>query len=274
MQRFSVSPIEMAMSIWRNRSLIVEMTKREVLGRYRGSALGLGWSLFHPLVMLAIYTFVFSVVFRTRWPDMTGNNGTLDFALALFVGMILHSLFAECVNRAPNLIISNVNYVKKVVFPLEILPWVAMGSAVFHGVISLMVMLAIFVLTHGTAPLTVLLIPFVVLPLLCVTLGAAWFLSALGVYLRDMGQVIGIITSIMLFLSPVFYPASAVPAAFRPLLYMNPLTFIIEQARDVVFIGKLPSWGGLLIYTLCSLFIAWAGFAWFQKTRKGFADVV
>jgi lipopolysaccharide transport system permease protein len=274
MQRFPASPIEMAMSVWRNRSLIFEMTKREVLGRYRGSVLGLGWSLFHPLVMLGIYTFVFSIVFRARWPDMTGNSGTLDFALALFVGMILHSLFSECVNRAPTLITSNVNYVKKVVFPLEILPWVALGSAVFHGVISLAVLLLILVVTHGTTPLTVLLIPLVILPLLSVTLGVAWFLSALGVYLRDMGQIIGIITSIMLFLSPVFYPASAVPAAFRPLIYMNPLTFIIEQARDVVFVGRLPSWSGLLMYALGSLFIAWAGFAWFQKTRKGFADVV
>jgi lipopolysaccharide transport system permease protein len=274
MQRFPASPIELARSIWRNRSLIFEMTKREVLGRYRGSVLGLGWSLFHPLVMLAIYTFVFSIVFRARWPDMAGDSGTLDFALALFVGMILHSLFAECVNRAPNLITSNVNYVKKVVFPLEILPWVAMGSALFHGVISFVVLLAILVLSHGAAPLTVLLIPFVILPLLCVTIGVAWFLSALGVYLRDMWQMIGIITSIMLFLSPVFYPASAVPAGFRRLLYMNPLTFIIEQARDVVFIGKLPSVSGLLMYTVGSLFIAWAGFAWFQKTRKGFADVV
>jgi lipopolysaccharide transport system permease protein len=274
MQRFSTSPIEMARSIWRNRWLIFEMTKREVLGRYRGSVLGLGWSLFHPVVMLAIYTFVFSVVFRARWPDTSGNSSTIDFALTLFVGMILHALFAECVNRAPNLIISNVNYVKKVVFPLEILPWVAMGSAVFHAVISFMVLLVISVLTYRTAPLTVLLVPFVVLPLLCVTLGAAWFLSSLGVYLRDMGQVIGIITSIMLFLSPVFYPASAVPPTFRPLLYMNPLTFIIEQARDLVFIGKAPSWGGLLIYAISSLVIAWAGFAWFQKTRKGFADVV
>jgi lipopolysaccharide transport system permease protein len=249
------------------------MTKREVLGRYRGSVLGLGWSLFHPLVMLAIYTFVFSVVFRARWPGMAEGSMT-DFALTLFVGMILHGMFAECVNRAPNLIISNVNYVKKVVFPLEILPCVAMGSAVFHATISLMVLLAMSVLTHGTAPLTVLLIPFVVLPLLCVTLGVAWFLSSLGVYLRDISQVIGIVTSVMLFLSPVFYPASAVPPTFRPLLYMNPLTFIIEQARNLVFVGQSPSWYGLLMYAIGGLVIAWAGFAWFQKTRKGFADVV
>src|SRR6478609_9136009 len=112
MRRFSASPMEMAMSIWRNRSLTFQMTKRDVLGRYRGSIMGLGWSLFHPLVMLAIYTFVFSVVFRARWPGMA-EGSTADFALLLFVGMILHALFAECVNRAPNLILSNANYVKK-----------------------------------------------------------------------------------------------------------------------------------------------------------------
>ena len=131
MQHFSTSPIEMATSIWRNRSLTFQMTKREVLGRYRGSVLGLAWSLFHPLVMLMIYTFVFSVVFRARWPGMADNGSMADFALALFVGMILHGIFAECVNRAPSLILSNVNYVKKVVFPLEILPWVAMGPLSF-----------------------------------------------------------------------------------------------------------------------------------------------
>jgi lipopolysaccharide transport system permease protein len=273
MQRFPTSPIEMVMSVWRNRSLTFQMTKREVLGRYRGSVLGLGWSLFHPLVMLMIYTFVFSVVFRARWPGMPEGSMT-DFALALFVGMILHGIFAECVNRAPNLILSNVNYVKKVVFPLEILPWVAMGSAVFHGLISLIVLLAALWVTHAAIPWTVVLFPLILFPLLCSTIGFAWFLSSLGVYVRDIGQAIGIITTILLFLSPVFYPSSAVPDGFRPLIYINPLTFIIEQARDVVFLGKPPYWSWLMVYGFCSFLIAWAGFAWFQKTRKGFADVV
>ena len=135
LMRFSTSPIEMAKSMWLNRSLMFQMMKREVLGRYRGSLFGLGWSLFHPLVMLTIYSFVFAVVFQARWPGMAEGRMT-DFALALFVGLIVHGIFAECVNRAPALILSNVNYVKRVVFPLEILPWVAMGAAVFHGAIS------------------------------------------------------------------------------------------------------------------------------------------
>jgi len=273
MQHFSTSPMEMAASVWRNRSLIFQMTKREVLGRYRGSIMGLAWSFFNPVLMLAVYTFVFSVVFKTRWD--TGNaNSKAAFAIILFVGLIVHGLFAECINRAPSLVLSNPNYVKKVVFPLEILPCVAMGSAVFHGGISLAVMLMAQLASYGSVPWTVVLIPFVILPLLFATLGTAWFLSSLGVYLRDIGQAIGIVTSILLFLSPIFYPASAVPVTFQPLLYMNPLTFIIEQARDVIIVGKLPSWSGLATYGLCSLLIAWAGFAWFQKTRKGFADVV
>ena len=125
----------MAASVWRNRSLIVAMVKREVVGRYRGSIMGLAWSFFSPLLMLMIYTFVFSVVFKARW-GVGGEESKTDFAIILFVGMIVHGLFAECVNRAPALILSNVNYVKKVIFPLEILPWVAFGSALFHTAIS------------------------------------------------------------------------------------------------------------------------------------------
>lgn len=273
MQHFSTSPIEMAASTWRNRSLIFQMTKREVLGRYRGSVLGLGWSLFHPLVMLAIYTFVFSVVFRARWPGIA-DGGTTDFALLLFVGMILHGLFAECVNRAPSLILANPNYVKKVVFPLEILPCVAMGSAVFHGGISLAVMLLALLLTHGTIPWTIVLIPFVLLPLLCATLGIAWFLSAVGVYIRDIVQVTGIVTTIFLFISPVFFPLSAVPQEFQTWLKLNPLTFVIEAGRNVLIFGRTFDWIGWTWYVVGSFAVAWAGFWWFQKTRRGFADVV
>jgi lipopolysaccharide transport system permease protein len=273
MQRFSTSPIEMAMSIWRNRSLTFQMTKREVLGRYRGSLLGLGWSLFHPLVMLTIYTFVFSVVFRARWPGMA-EGSTTDFALLLFVGMILHGIFAECVNRAPSLVLSNPNYVKKVVFPLEILPWVAMGSAVFHGVISLCVLLLAQLLFHGTIPWTLILIPFVLLPLLCATLGIAWFLSALGVYIRDIVQITGFVTTILLFISPVFFPISAVPPQFQIWLKLNPLSFVIEASRNVLIFGRTFDVVGWTCYAVGSFVIACAGFWWFQKTRRGFADVV
>ncbi len=273
MQRFSASPIEMAMSIWRNRSLTFQMTKREVLGRYRGSLLGLGWSLFHPLVMLTIYTFVFSVVFRARWPGMAEGSMT-DFALALFVGMILHGIFAECVNRAPSLILSNVNYVKRVVFPLEILPWVAMGSAVFHAAISLAVLVVVLLLTHGAVPWTIVLFPLVLLPFICATIGTAWFLSSLGVYIRDIAQITGIVTTILLFVSPVFFPLSAVPTEFQAWMKLNPLTFVIESGRSVLIFGLGFDWLGWVCYLVASLGIAWGGFWWFQKTRKGFADVI
>ena len=273
MQHFPTTPREIGASLWRNRTLIVQMTKREVLGRYRGSIVGLGWSFFHPLLMLTIYTFVFSVVFKARWPGLA-EESTTDFALLLFVGMILHALFAECVNRAPSLISANPNYVKKVVFPLEILPCVALGSALFHGTISLGVMLVALLLSHGAIPWTVVLIPLVLLPLVAATLGIAWFLSALGVYIRDIVQITGIATTILLFISPVFFPLSAVPEQFQVFLKLNPLTFVIEAGRNVLIFGRSFDWTGWIWYAVGSLAIAWAGFCWFQKMRRGFADVV
>ena len=273
MKQFSTSPKEVAASLWRNRLLIVQLTRREVVGRYRGSLLGLGWSLFHPLLMLTIYTFVFSVVFRARWPGLA-ESSTADFALLLFVGMILHGLFAECVNRAPSLILSNPNYVKKIVFPLEILPCVAMGSAMFHGLISLIVLLSAQLVARGTIPWTIVLLPFVLLPLVSATLGIAWFLSSVSVYIRDIAQTTGILTTILLFISPVFFPVSAVPQQFQSWLSINPLTFVIEAGRSVLIFGRGFDWIDWIWHVAGSLGIAWAGFWWFQKTRRGFADVV
>lgn len=261
----------LAKSLWRNRQLIVQMTKREVVGRYKGSAMGLAWSFFNPVFMLVVYTFVFSVIFKSRWG---GDDSRTLFAVVLFVGMIVLGLFSEVVNRAPSLILSNVNYVKKVVFPLEILPVIAMGAALFHSLISLGVLLVAFILFNGYLHWTVIFTPLVLLPLVIVTLGISWMLAALGVFLRDVGQTIGIITTVLMFLSPVFYPVTAVPEKFRPFIMANPLTFIIEQAREVLIWGHLPNWLGLGIYTAAAVVVAWTGYALFQKTRKGFADVL
>ena len=267
------SLVALAKSLWRNRQLIVQMTKREVVGRYQGSALGLVWSFLTPVFMLAVYTFVFSVVFKARW-GVGGEESKTQFAVVLFVGLIVHGLLSEVLNRAPGLILSNVNYVKKVVFPLEILPVVSMGAALFHSLISLGVLLIAFVLFNGYLHWTAVLAPLVVLPLVILTLGLAWMLASLGVFLRDVGQTIGIITMLMMFLSPVFYPLTAVPEEMRPWIMANPLTFIIYQAREVLIWGRLPDWIGLGFYTLVATAIAWAGYAWFQKTRKGYADVL
>jgi lipopolysaccharide transport system permease protein len=220
-----------------------------------------------------VYTFVFSVVFKARW-GVGGEESKTQFAVVLFVGMIVHGLFAEVLNRAPGLILGNVNYVKKVVFPLEILPVISMGAALFHSLVSLGVLLVAFVLFNGYLHWTAVFTPLVVLPLVILTLGLAWMLASLGVFLRDVGQTIGIITTVMMFLAPVFYPVTALPEEMRPWIMANPLTFIIEQAREVLIWGHLPNWLGLGTYTLAAAAIAWAGYAWFQKTRKGFADVL
>jgi lipopolysaccharide transport system permease protein len=263
-------------SLWSNRALILQMSKRDVIGRYKGSMMGLLWSFLNPLLMLAVYTFFFAVVFKSRWGAVPGGaeeSKTL-FAVILFVGMIVHGLFAEVLNRAPTLILSNVNYVKKVVFPLEILPVISMVSALFHSFVSLSVLLMVFVIFNGFIHWTLVFIPFIIIPLVIFTLGLAWILTSLGVYARDVGQTIGLAMTVMMFLSPVFYPITSLPVEIRPWILANPLTFIIEQARAVLIWGQLPNWYGLLKYTIIASFIAWLGFIWFQKTRKGFADVL
>ena len=258
---------------WRNLNLILQMTKREVIGRYRGSIGGLLWSFFNPLLMLVIYTFVFSVVFKARWGEASSDSKT-DFAIILFVGLIVHALFAECVNRAPTLILTNANYVKKVIFPLEILAWVALGSALFHGGMSVLVLLLAELIVMGHLPWTAALLPLIALPLCLFTLGFTWFVAALGVYIRDIGQITVMFTTALMFLSPIFYPMSAMPAEFQAWLKLNPLALIIEDARNALIFGRAPEMGQWIGLLLASLLVAWAGFAWFQKSRKGFADVL
>lgn len=263
-------------SLWRYGPLILQLARREVVGRYRGSVLGLAWSFFNPVLMLSVYTFVFSVVFRSRWSDgaRTVSESKTDFAMLLFVGIIVHGLFSEVVNRAPQLVISNQNYVKRVIFPLEILPVVSMVAAIFHTMVSLGVLLLAFFILNSNLQWTAIFAPIVLMPLIILTLGFAWLLASLGVFLRDVGQTIGLFTTVLMFLAPVFYPISAISPEFRPWMMLNPLTFVIEQMREVLIWGHLPNWTGLLIYTVGALIVAWVGFAWFQKTRKGFADVL
>jgi len=268
-----ISPFALVASGWMQRDLLLQITRRDVLGRYRGSALGVVWSLVHPVLMLAVYTFVFSVVFATRWPG-AASDSKLQFAIVLFAGMIVFGIFAECVQRAPSLIVSQPNFVKKVVFPLEIMAWTSLAAALFHAGISLCVLIVLILATQGGLPWTTVFLPLVVLPLLCLTLGLSWFFSALGVYVRDVHQVLGVIVTALLFLSPLFYPSSALPENLRWLSAISPIAFSIEQTRDVLIFGRLPHWGSLGIYLIVGAIVMWLGFAWFQKTRRGFADVL
>ncbi len=267
------SLIEIYFSLIRNWKLIYQMGKREVLARYRGSIMGMAWSFFNPLFMLVVYTFFFSFVFKSRW-GVTQDAGHADYAIVLFVGLIVHGLFAECVNRAPQLINGNISFVKKVVFPLEVFPWIVMGSAIFNTAISIVVLLLIQLILTGSLHWTVVLFPLVVTPFILLTLGITWFLSATGVFVRDIGQATGMITTVLLFVSPVFYPISILPLKMQSLVMWNPLTLIIEESRKVLLFGEMPNWIGLGVYLFVAIAVARAGFWWFQKSRKGFADVL
>lgn len=272
MQAFSPSPQEMILSPWRHRALIALLIQRDISERYRGSILGILWSFFLPLIMLGIYTFVFSVVFQARWS--TGSEAKTEFALVLFTGLLVFSFFAECFNRAPKLILSNTNYVKKVVFPLEVLPVTTLGSALFHLGVGLIVWLLFHLFLFGLPPLTALLFPLILVPLIALTLGVCWFLAGLGVYFQDISQVVSVLTTALLFLSPIFFPVESLPDAYQPIMQLNPLTPAVEMSRDVLIWGQVPCWPAWGLYTVVSAIIAALGFAWFQKTRKGFADVL
>ena len=267
-----VNPIAPFHSLWRQRELLRQMTERDTRSRYRGSAIGLFWSAINPLLMLAIYTFFFSEVFQAKWPGATHDRS--EFALALYIGLLLHGFFAECIVRAPSLIVGNTNLVKRVVFPLEILPAVGMGSAAFHLLIGLGIWFAFRVVFTGIPTAASLLLPLVLLPLAIMVLGVSWMLASLGVYVRDIAHLTPMIATLLMFASPVFYPARALPEPFRTALNASPLTVPIEQARALLLEGRSPDWDVLAIYTVVAVVIASLGYAWFQGTRKGFADIL
>ena len=261
-------------SLWTHRRLLKDLTWREISGRYRGSMLGIGWSILQPLLMLAVYTFVFSVVFGAKWSAVGSPGNKFDFALFVFVGVLLHAILAEAITRAPALIMANANYVKKVIFPIDILPATLVGAAGFHALIATGILLTSVVVLGGSLPWTVLWLPVLVLPLMLMSLGLAWLLAALGVYLRDIGQVTGVLASVLMFLAPVFYPVSALPDGLEPLIYINPLTYVIEQARGVIFAGVAPELHGLAVFYGVSLLVTQLGYWTFQKSRSGFSDVL
>ncbi|WP_186271446.1 ABC transporter permease [Burkholderia gladioli] len=274
MQSFSTSPRALAASLIRNRRLLLDLARRDAVGRYKGSVLGIFWSLLTPLLMLSVYTFVFSEVFKSRWGGASPSASKGEFAVVLFAGMIMFNLFSECANRAPSQILSNTNFVKKIVFPLEILPCVTLLSGLFHLCVSALILLVAEWLIRGHVPITALLFPLVLAPLCVFIMGLSWLLAATGVYLRDIGQTVGIAITALMFLSPVFFPVSSLPFRFQELVYLNPMTYPIEQSRDVLVWGNPIDWSRWGPYCLMAVVVAWIGFAWFQKTRRGFADVI
>jgi lipopolysaccharide transport system permease protein len=270
----ALNPFKMAAGLWSRRELTRQFIVREIQGRYKGSYLGLVWAIINPLLMLAVFTFVFRFLFRSRWEG--SHQGVMDYALNLYSGMIAFNIFSESVIKSPTLITSNPNYVKKVVFPLEVLPLSLIGSAVFHGLLSLAILLLVSAAAQNFPHWTLILLPLVCLPLILLTAGISWLLAALGVFLRDIGHVVAVLVQLLFYLTPIVYPMSMlknVPWAYH-VMQFNLMAVVVENFRLVVNDGSPPAWGQLTIATIVCLFIAIAGHAAFISIKRAFADVI
>lgn len=271
--RFS-NPIKIIRNLWHNRSLILQMVRRDVGQRYKGSYMGLLWSVINPLFLLLIYTFVFSVIFKSSWPNSSENNPLGEYAIILFAGMIPFNFFTEITNRAPGLMFSYPNFVKKVVFPLEILPIIAAGSALITSLISVGILLIASLIVLGKVSMMAIFLPIIYTPLILLSLGLSWLLSALGVYFRDFSQLIPLITQILFFLTPVVYPPTSIPQNLQWAAKINPLAMVIANFRNLLIWNtsfQLKEWA---IWTVITGFIAVIGYGFFLWAKKGFADVL
>ncbi len=223
--------------------------------------------------MLGVYSFVFVGVFKATWPG-SPKGGGLEFALQIFSGLLIFNLFSEVATRSPVLIVEQPNLVKKVIFPVELLTWVTVLSGMFHLLISVGSLLVVVLIFRGALPLTAISLPLVVLSFLPFLLGLGWFLSALGVFVRDVGPMMNMLVGLTMFMSPVFYSVTTLDPAWQFWMNLNPLTLIIEQVRAVLLTGLWPAWGALGLYGLLACAFAVGGATFFQLTRKGFADVL
>ena len=269
---YSVNPIKLVHTYWRNKTLIKQLVKREIFGRFQGTHLGFLWVILEPLLMLTVYTIVFRLIFNRHW--ISEDETTLEFSIILFSGLLVFNFFRETINSAPRLILRNANYVKKVVFPLEILPLVSALTGIFHLCISMVILCIIYISVYGQLHPEIIFAPIILLPYILMVFGASMFLASLGVFLRDIAQITGMIVMASLFLSAIFYPIESVPEKYQMWFYLNPVAFTVDQFRSALVWGRTPEWEWIFLYYPISFMISWLGFTWFQKTRKGFSDVL
>lgn len=269
---YSLNPIRILRDYWHKRMLIKQLVVREVYGRYQGTHLGFLWVIIEPLFMLTVYTIVFRVIFSRHW--LSENESTIEFSTILFSGLLIFNFFRETVNIAPRLVLRNTNYVKKVVFPLEILPVVSVLSGFYHLCVSFIILTVMLVFVNGNLHIETLYIPLIIFPYVLMLFGVSLFLASAGVFFRDIANIIGMVVMATLFLSAIFYPIESVPEKYRVWFYLNPVAFTVEQFRGVMIWGRAPQWQWMTFYYPLSMIVSWLGFTWFQKTRNGFADVL
>jgi lipopolysaccharide transport system permease protein len=263
------------LNLWRHRRLAVELTRQQISARYSGAFLGLFWTVLLPLLYLSVFTFVFTVIFPRHWPVEQGQEiGRAGFALLIFTGLIVFWLFSDCTNAAPELLRKNENYVKNVVFPIDILAWANLGEALFHTCIRVLLLALAVVVLQGHVVWTSLFLPFVWLPFILIILGISWILARFGVFVRDLGLVIGPLMIAALFLSAVFYSTNSIPLPYRDIFLLNPIAFTIEQTRNVLVWGLPPNWLALVGFGLGGLVLVWLGWQLFTRARGKYSDVL
>jgi lipopolysaccharide transport system permease protein len=265
--------VDLIGNLFRHRTLIWQFTWRDIRARYQGSYLGLCWSLLLPLAMLAAYTFVFRFVFQARW-GVRSEESALEFGLTLFAGLLVFNVFGETGSRAPALILGHPNFVKRVIFPLEILPVTSVAATLVHVGASLVVVVAAAVLLMAGVGWQALWVPFIAIPYVCLVLGLSWFLASLGVFLRDLGPMMVVAVQFLVFLTPVFYPLALVPEPWRTVMSLNPLAVFVDSSRRVLLWNQPPDLPALGAATICSLVVLQTGYIWFMKSKRAFADVV
>jgi lipopolysaccharide transport system permease protein len=254
-----------------NKRLIITLARRDIMQRYQGSVFGVLWSIINPIIMLGIYTFIFSVVFKAKWG---GVDDKYQFSMLLFSGLIVFNCFSDIISRSPTLIVNYSNYVTKVIFPIEILPFVITISAMFNFILSFMIWVIFYFILIGPPSITIILLPFILLPFILMCNGFAWVFSSIGVYIRDLNQVVMLGVSAMMFMTPIFYPISAIPEKYQHYLFISPITSVIESFRDLAINGVIPDLSQYVSYCITSIVIYWFGYMWFKKVSKGFSDVL
>lgn len=267
------NPARLAASLWERRELIRRLARNEAIGRYKGTFFGMVWAFASPLVMLGVYTYVIGGIFGAKW-DSQITDSRIEFSLTLFCGLTLFTVFSETLSASSRCIVSNPNYVTKVVFPLEILPVVMLFSSLTHGLFSFLVFLAGLIAFVHAPPWTAFYFPLIVFLLCALTVGLSWFAAALGVFIRDLPHFILVATQVLFFITPIFYPPSLVPEKAQWIVRLNPLATLITGARETLIWGKTPDWAALGAAAAVSLLIAQLGYMFFMKSRAAFGDVL
>lgn len=273
----ALSPVALVRNMWEYRELIKQFSIRETVARYKGTHLGLAWTVGQPLLTLAVFTFLFSTVFEIRWNTKLSGEARIDYALHFFAGLVLYSVFSDTVGRAPGLILEKPNFVRKVVFPLEILPVAALGASMIYALMGIVVLLVAALVLAGHFSATLWLFPLTLIPLAALTLGLSWFLCSMGVFIRDIKNVVAVLLQLLFFVTPIMFPLDMVQeklGEYAWAVYLNPLTPILEDGRRTLLLSQMPDWFGLGVSTVVGLLVMQSGYAWFRRSRQGFADVL